>query len=174
MLLLWNRNKIFSRLPTTFMLHIYFRFLAANFLKLMTTPVLWQRWFPPCKSSVSRHFANFSPRDQPLHWAPLSTIGWPLRPKSPECLWSITPQWAAPYPLCHTNSEPSGHEDSPDTIWHLMYTIPIKKIEQIAMKRPFFWAILGDFCAQITQWNQQISKFECFGQFLIIISHCMS
>ena len=52
--LLWNRNKIISKLLTTIVIHIYFRFLAPNFLKLMTTAVLWQTWFPPCNISVSR------------------------------------------------------------------------------------------------------------------------
>ena len=43
-------------------------------------------------------------------------------------------------PLCHTYSEPSGHEDSPGTTQNITYLL---KIEKITIEWSFFWAIFG-------------------------------
>ena len=58
-----------------------------------------------------------------------------------------------------------------------MYTIPIKKNEQIAMKPPFFWAVLGDLGAREPRLHSEISDFRnlnVLGDFLCINSHCMT
>ena len=46
-----------------------------------------------------------------------------------------------------------------------MYTIPIKKNEQIAMKPPVFWAVLGDLGAREPRLHSEISDFDCFRGF---------
>ena len=73
-------------------------------------------------------------------------------------------------PLCHTNSELSGHEDSPGGTQNIPYLL--KNLSKSRLSVPFFglFLVISEVGSQIYIANLAI---ECFQQLFGMKSHCM-
>ena len=73
-------------------------------------------------------------------------------------------------PLCHTYSEPSGHEDSPGGTQNIPYLF--KNLSKLRLSDPFFglFLVISEVGSQIYIANLAI---ECFQQLFGMKSHCM-
>ena len=75
-----------------------------------------------------------------------------------------------PTPLCHTYSEPSGHEDSPGGTQNIPYLF--KNLSKSRLSDPFFglFLVISEVGSQIYIANLAI---ECFQQLFGMKSHCI-
>ena len=83
---------------------------------------------------------------------------------------AVTRPCRLPTPLCHTYSEPSGHELSPGGTQNIPYLF--KNLSKSRLSDPFFglFLVISEVGSQIYIANLAI---ECFQQLFGMKSHCM-